>query len=120
MPHYRVTGFIRIEGDPDEDDDYEIWSRWVDLVVEADCGDEARLEAGYKAIEAGLLRLPSGCSLESWQFCDDEVERLTAVELMPAETEWHVRQQEDAVAYEQMREHGCGSLFGGLVKCAPA
>jgi hypothetical protein len=118
MAHYRVTGFIRIEGETLCDDD--IWSDDLDLVVEADCGDNARLEAAHVAVERGLLEFPAWGNAESWEFVPEELQHLRAVELMAAEVEWHVRQEEDALVYLQMWKHGCGSLFGGLVKYAPA
>lgn len=63
MPHYRVTGYIRIE-----DGEYPTWddiyySDDLDLIVEAECRDDAVFEAAYLAIEKGLLDLPYGWML---------------------------------------------------------
>jgi hypothetical protein len=109
MPHYRVTGYIRID---DEDmSGRPVFSDDIDLIVEAECAEDAVKAAAHLALEKGLLKLPEDANPDGWEFSGWELRRLDAVEVMAAEYAWHLRCEEEKVVRAQMEQHGCGMLF---------
>lgn len=114
MPCYRVTGYIQIDGEGISDDDIDsdvIVSDDIDLIVEAECAEDAVKATAHLAIKKGLLELPEDADPDAWQFSGWELVRLGAVEVMAAEYAWHLRCEEEKVVRAQMERHGCGMLF---------
>lgn len=114
MPHYRVTGYIQIDGEGISDDDFDsdvIVSDDIDLIVESECAEDAVKAAAHLALEKGLLKLPEDANPDAWEFSGWELRRLDAVEAMAAEYAWHLRCEEEKVVRAQMEQHGCGMLL---------